>query len=362
MRVKPNQLEHGCILSSDVICNSGQTLMRKKTVLTLDYINVLHVFLIESVDVEAVLVNGQPFNPREVIEVEDDISIDEPVTTSFMDLYIQAVQTYKKQFQSWQAGMKVDILTIRKILLPLLEKINENPNELILIHHYATKEDYIFHHSVSVGVLSGYLGLKLNFSKAEVIQLGIAGMMADSGMAKIPYSILDKRGVLNHLEYEEIKKHPLYSYQMLKDITGVTDGVLLAILQHHEREDGSGYPMAITTNKLHKFSKVIAVVDVFHAMTSERYYKQKQSPYRVIELIMKDDFGKFDIKVLQMLAELIANYSVGTKVRLNNGDIAEIVFIEPLAPIRPMVKIDHSGDFVKLANRSDLYIEEPIEI
>ncbi|RXJ02853.1 HD-GYP domain-containing protein [Anaerobacillus alkaliphilus] len=359
MRVKPNQLENGCILSSDVFCNSNQTLMRKKTILTEEYINVLQVFLIDAVDVEVMLANGMPFKPKEVIEMEDDVvSKDDKDNTSFMDLYIKAVQTYKKLFQSWQAGSKVDIMTIRKTLLPLLEKLNDNPDELIQIHHYATKNDYIFHHSVSVGVLAAYLGRKLNFSKAEEIQLGIAGMMSDSGMAKIPYSILDKRGVLTSLEFEEIKRHPLYSYQMLKDIPGVTDAVLLAILQHHEREDGSGYPMAYSTKKLHKFSRTIAVVDVFHAMTSERYYKQKQSPYRVIELIMRDDFGKFDIKIVQTLASLIANFSIGTKVRLNNDDIGEVVFIEPHSPIRPMIKIDQSGEFVKLTTRSDLYIEE----
>ncbi|UTW70816.1 hypothetical protein KHA80_10490 [Anaerobacillus sp. HL2] len=92
------------------------------------------------------------------------------------------------------------------------------------------------------------------------------------------------------------------------------------MLQHHEREDGSGYPMAHSSNKIHKFSRIIAVIDIFHAMTSERYYKFKQSPYNVIELIIKDNFGKYDIRVIQMLCSLIANFSMGTRIRLNNGE------------------------------------------
>lgn len=361
MKVKPNQLQEGCILAKDVESNSNQALMRKKTVLYEDYINVLKVFLVEAVEVEATLIDGKPFMPKEVLDEEEKPSEVEYENKSFMDLYLQAVQTYKKLFQSWQAGSKVDILIIRKTLLSLLEKLDQYPEEIISIHHYATKQDYIFHHAVSVGVLSAYLGRKQNYTKAEEIQVGIAGMMADSGMAKIPNSILNKNGSLSSLEFDEMKKHATYSYQMIKDIHGITDGVLLGVLQHHERDDGSGYPMGVSSQKLHKFSRVIAVIDVFHAMTSERYYKQKQSPYKVIELIVKDNFGKFDIKVVQTLANLIAYFSVGSKVRLNNGDLGEVVFLEPHAPVRPMIKIEPSGEFIKLATRSDLYIEEIIK-
>ena len=363
MKVKPNQLQAGCILASDVKCLSNQVLMRKKTVLTEQYINVLKAFLVESVDAEATLVNGEPFTPQEVIEDEDKNAKKRYTNKSntFMDLYLQAVQTYKKLFQSWQAGIKVDILSIRKIVLPLLEKLDEQPKEMISIHHYSTKEDYIFHHAVSVGALAAFLGRKLHYKKAEEIQLGIAGMMADGGMAKIANHILEKKGPLSNSEFEEIKNHPLFSYQMIKEIPGVTDGVLLGVLQHHEREDGSGYPMALSSNKLHKFSRVIAVVDTFHAMTSERYHKSKQSPYKVIEEIEKDNFGKYDIKVVQLLCSLVTNFSLGTRVRLNNEEIGEVVFMEPHAPSRPMIKMEDNVEFIKLVNRSDLFIVEVID-
>lgn len=361
MKVKPNQLENGCILSKDIQCASNHVLMKKKTVLSDENIEIIKAFLVEAVDVEATLVNGKPFTPKEVIDIEEIIK-DKPATLEkgFMELYLIAVQTYKKLFQKWQSGMKVDILEIRKILLPLLEKLDEHPEEIVSIHHYSTKQEYVFHHAVSVGVLSAYIGRKLNFKKGEEIQLGISGIMADSGMSKISNSILDKKGPLTNEEFEEIKKHPMFSYQMLKDLPGISDGVLLGVLQHHEREDASGYPLGVQSIKLHKFSKVIAVIDVYHAMTSERFYKTKQSPFKVIELIMKDNFGKFDIKVVQKLCSFIADFSIGEKIRLNSGDMGEIVFIEPHAPTRPMIKLDQSNEFIKLVNRTDLFIEDII--
>lgn len=363
MRIEPNQLEIGCILSKDVQSITNQVLMRKNTVLTEEYVTVLKVFLIDSVEVEETLVNGKPFRPKGVIESEDSNKnkLNKDADKPFLDLYLQAVHTYKKLFEGWQAGTKVDILSIRKILLPLLEKLDKQPEEIISLHYYATKENYISHHAVTLGVLSAYLGRKLNYKKGEEIQLGIAGMMADSGMAKIQNSILQKKVALTSFEFEEIKNHPMYSYKMIKGIPGVTDGVLVGVLQHHEREDGSGYPMSLNSNKLHKFSRIIAVIDIFHAMTSERYYKLKQSPYNVIELIIKDNFGKYDIKVVQLLCSLVSNFSIGKKVRLNNNDIGEVIFIEPQAPTRPMIKIEKSNEIIKLANRSDLYIEVVIK-
>ncbi|MCT8136315.1 HD-GYP domain-containing protein [Anaerobacillus sp. CMMVII] len=358
MKVKPNQLIVGCILANDIHCNSNQILMRKKTILTEEYINVVKAFLIEDIEVESHISNGMTFSPREVIPTDEINEIGD--SCSFRELYLQAVVSYKKLFQGWQAGLKVDILPIRKILLSLLDKLDEAPDEIISIHSYATKVDYIYHHAVSVGALSAYLGRMLNLTYVEQIQIGLAGLMADSGMSKTPNSIIYKKNSLTASEFEEMKRHPMLSYQMIKDIPGITDGVLLGVVQHHEREDGSGYPMAVTSQKLHKFSKIIAVVDVFHAMTSERTYKSKQSPYQVIELIRKDNFGKFDIKIVQTLESLIANFSIGTRVKLNNGEEGEVVFLEPQDRIRPMVRSKVSGEFIKLANRSDLYIDEII--
>ena len=359
MKVNPKQLQNGCIIARDVQLLSNQVLVRKKTVISDEHIEAIQAFLVDEVEVEAKLVNGEPFKPTEVIEEEKkQPGIIEQ--KGFLHEYLDAVKAYKKLFNSWQAGMKVEIINVRKILLPLIEKLDENPEELLSIHHYASKEDYISHHAVAVGVLSAFLGRKLNLGKADIIQLGISGAMADAGMSKVSSALLSKKGSLTKEDFDEIKKHPMYSYQMLKGLPGVTDGVLLAVLQHHEREDGTGYPLSVGSNKLHRFSKIIAVIDVFHAMTSERSYKAKKSPFKVIEEITKDNFGKFDHTIVQTLCNCATKFTVGTKVRLNNDEIGEVVFIEPNSPIRPMIKIEATGEFIKLTNRHDLYIEEII--
>ncbi|MDT8863027.1 HD-GYP domain-containing protein [Alkalihalobacillus sp. MEB130] len=361
MRVKPNQLIKDCILASDVSGLTDFPIMKKNTVITENHIKLLNIFLINSVEVEPILANGENFKPQTVIEepVEERATMERD-SKDFFFQYLEAVKQYKKLFQGWQAGERVQMVGIRNLFIPLFEKITQEPDNLLKLHHYSTKEDYLYHHAVYVSILSVYLGYKLNYKRADWLQIGFSGLLADIGMAKIAPSILKKTGPLTSIDFEEIKKHPIYSYNMLKGVTGVTDSVLLAVLQHHERQDGSGYPLAANERKLHQFSKVIAVADVYHAMTSERYYRTKRSPFQVIEEIVKEQFGMYDLKVVQALVKSLVVVATGSKVRLSNGSEAEIVFFEQEMPTRPMVKLA-GGDIVQLTKEPSLFIEDIIK-
>jgi HD-GYP domain-containing protein (c-di-GMP phosphodiesterase class II) len=194
MKVKPNQLIEGCILADDILVETNQPIIRKNTILTPHLLKVIDVFLVDHVTVQSTLVDGTPFRPTEVIEELDEKTAIEEFDQPFIDLYLQSVQNYKQQFINWQSGTKVDVLKVRNIIVPLIEKAVENSNHILMLHHYTTKQDYLFHHAVSVGVLSAFLGKKLNFPKGDWIQIGIAGAMSDSGMSKISNQILNKKG------------------------------------------------------------------------------------------------------------------------------------------------------------------------
>ncbi|MBU8905750.1 HD-GYP domain-containing protein [Desertibacillus haloalkaliphilus] len=356
MKVKTKQLQEGCILAEDVKALTNHPLVRKKTVLTEEHLQVLDAFLIDSVIVEDKLINGDDFRPPEI--TEERVESTPTKQKTFIELYLQAVNNYKKEFKSWQSGKKIEIINIRALIMPLLEEVIRHPSHVFSLHHYQTKEDYLYHHAVAVSILSAYLGKKIGLTKGEWIELGIAGALCDCGMARISETVLRKKGALYAAEYEEVKKHPIYSYQMLKGITGVSERVLLAVLQHHEREDGSGYPLGTTAKKNHQNSKICAVADIYHAMTSERYYRSKQSPFKVLELISKDQFGQLDHRVVQTLLNSLLNFSIGTRVRLSNGEEADILYIDQQAPTRPIVKLVTTGEVLKLITMQDLHIEE----
>lgn len=360
MNVKTQYLASGCILAQDVLKQSNNPLMKKHTVLTSDHIQLLNLFLVDQVHVESKLVDGKAFMPKEVIKeknVKKNIRIG---STDFVDRFLKAVQQYKRLFTHWRGGTKVDAYAVRKIFLPLYEA-EPSRDELMLLHHYSTKKDYIYYHSVAVSILSSLLGKRMGFESGEVIQLGLAGLLSDAGMAKLSFNVFEKKAPLTSLEYEEVKKHPVIGYRMLKDIPGFTSEALLGILQHHEREDGSGYPLNVKYQKLHMYAKIIAIVDVYHAMTSERHYRTKQSPYKVIASLRTDHFGRLDHSVVEEFTHMMVDLSIGRKVRLNNNQIGEVIYSQSKQPTRPIIKME-DGTHLDLTKHPQLIVEEELTL
>ncbi|WP_261131438.1 HD-GYP domain-containing protein [Bacillus sp. Marseille-Q3570] len=353
MKVLVHNLNQGEVLTNDVFSLTSRPIITRDTELTEEHIEVLKAFSINEVEVKT---------HKSAAKKQKDENMTYSTTntaqnTDFHSLYKKAVIQYKKQFENWQAGTAVDLYQIRLEIVPLLEIALDKPKTILSLHHFSEAQDYIYHHAVSVGLISSFLAKKLSYSKGDIIQLGLAGALIDCGMSKIQPKIFNKRDNLTQSEYEEVKQHPILGYKMLKGVTGIKESVLLSVLQHHEREDGSGYPLGTKGSQLNQYSRIAAIADVFHAMTSERIYTTKQSPFKVLEQMQMDQFGKFDTKILNILVNELTAFSVGTKVELTNGHVGEIVFIDPQSHTRPMVKIDEVDEIIALTKRTDLYIE-----
>lgn len=130
----------------------------------------------------------------------------------------------------------------------------------------------------------------------------------------------------------------------------------LAIFQHHEKLDGSGYPNRVKGDSITQVAHIIAIADVFHAMTSERLYKPKESVFKVVEVIRESAFGKYRIDVVQALLASVADLPLGTVVELSNGLIGTIVYTNNNLITRPTVKIEHSGEIIDLSLKRNIFI------
>jgi HD-GYP domain-containing protein (c-di-GMP phosphodiesterase class II) len=360
VRVNLNDLQEGCILAEDIFSLTNRPIIKKKTVLTAELLEVMKAFFIDDAAVEKTLSDGMPFNPYGMgADEERDSSPSSQMNTSLKgaDLFLRSVQGFKKEFTAWQSGMQIDISKIRSILIPLIEATEANQAELFSLYHFSTKADYLYQHPIAVGLLSAFIGKKLNYSKGDIVQIALAGCLADCGMAKISPAIINKKTSLTQSEFNEIKNHCAYSYKMIQNLPLLRESTKVAVFQHHERLDGSGYPFG-ESDKIHPIAKIIAVADTFHAMTSERQYRLKRSPFKVLEMMMQDDFGKYDLQAIQALGSGLITFSIGSRVRLSDGRRAEILFIEEQHPTRPMIKIIATDEILRLESSRHLYIEE----
>ena len=361
VKVKIDDLKEGCIISEDVFSLTKRPIVPNKTIVKKEIIDILKAFLIKEVEIEKILLDGTNFSKTELVnEIESNKALNSDVTLvgKVEDHFLIAVRAFKKEFANWQAGSTIDISNIRQIMIPLIDKFVDSPSQLFTLHYLSTKEEYIYQHSVAVGLLSAYIGRQLNYDKAEILQLALGGCLADCGMAKMKESILQKKAGLTRDEFDEVKQHPIQSYKMIKDITILREQTKLGILQHHERLDGSGYPQGKSGQNISDYAKIIAVADTFHAMTSSRNYRQKSSIFKVLEQMLEDNFGKYDLNLLTILSKSIVKLSVGTRVKLSDDTIAEIIFLDEKKPTRPLVKLENEGIIIPLEKNRQLFIEE----
>ncbi|WP_102336506.1 HD-GYP domain-containing protein [Salimicrobium jeotgali] len=355
MQVNVNELIPGCILIKEVEGKTSRPLIPENTVLHPIHINVLRAFRIREVEISSRLSSGETF--EEASEHYEPEDMEATVNEEFREEYLSAVHHHRRMFTKWGNRSGIDLPEIREWFLPLLFKASEARQEILRLHHYSSENDYMHHHSVAMGLIAGYLGQRLGLEKGEWIQVALGGLLSDAGMALISPEILKKSGSLSAGEMAEVRQHPVYSYRMVEDLTVLSKKVKYAVLQHHERLDGSGYPLAVSQKKIHFYSQIIAVSDVYHAMTSERPYRKKQSPFKVIEEIQKEQFGKYDMRVIKMLVEDLASISVGTTVKLSNEELATIVFVDPSTPAHPMVRLQRSQVLLSLKDEG-LHVEE----
>lgn len=358
------ELKLGTIIAEDILVNTRSPIIRKDSKVTRELIQVLRAFNITKVPV--VLENVFNRSEEDIKKLNESnmesLHTEEKplVTISFVQLYQEAVGSFYKEFNGWVAGMKVDVGKLRNIIMPLVEKAMIERQVFSLLNMYSTMDKYIAHHSIAVGIISGAIAKKLNYSSGQITQMATAGLMADIGMAKVDIKIRDKKSSLTESDFSEIKKHTIYSFQMIKDSPLLKPEMKLAIFQHHERLDGSGYPKSDKLDDVSVFSQIIAVADVYHAMTSERVYRSKSSSFKVLEMIREEEFGKYNIEVVNKLIELVGSLPISTRVLLSTGEQGEVVFLHRDSPMRPMIRLSDNGQIIDLATKRSIHIESVI--
>jgi len=239
--------------------------------------------------------------------------------------------------------------TSNRITRDLVRAIDENDALAVDISTLKTSDEYTFKHSVDVATISMIIARKQGFSEKDVYNIGIAGLLHDMGKSKVPPEILNKPARLNEAEFEIMKKHSILGFEILREKKEFSDEVALAVLQHHEKMNGTGYPFGYTGDKIIPYAKILSVSDVYDALVTERPYKKAFSQRDAVEIIMSMT-AELDITAMRSFMESVILYPVGTDVELSNGEMAKVVRNNTGVVLRPVVVGLTSGRVYDLAN------------
>lgn len=226
-----------------------------------------------------------------------------------------------------------------------------------MLHNLRSSDDSVYGHSLNVAMISRILGKWLKWNSADLDNLIIAGLLHDIGKLKIPPEILNKEGKLTDEEFDQIRSHPRAGYDLIRDLK-IDSRIKKAALQHHERCDGSGYPMKADEIMLDDFAMVIAIADVYDAMTAARKYRAPLCPFQVIREFERDGYHKFKTEYLLTFLRHIATTYQNNRVILSDGRAAKIILLNQHSLSTPLVQLD-DGSCLDLAT-SSLYIQSII--
>ncbi len=197
-------------------------------------------------------------------------------------------------------------------------------------------DSYLMEHSINICLLSIVFGVKAGYNKKVLQELALGALLCDIGSLFIPSEILRKPSKLTEQEFEIIKSHSVFGYEAINNSTEIPKASLEAILYHHENEDGTGYPHKLCSKDIPDFAKIIRVIDVFDAMTSDRSYRDKICPYETVRFLLSNMGTKFDEDIVNQFVSIVGYYPTGLIVTLNSGQKG---FIIRRNKRKPVVKI-----------------------
>ena len=357
-RVLTANLLPGMTLAENVYTyNNEQLILTEGTTLTDQSITKLEFYGIINVMVE-----------DSITPIKDNVSYSDNSTLSYAQRLQQTneFKQFKADFENASSRFEncinkiingecdFNLIDFTDPIYNLLQQTCSPSNVFDMLHSLRQYDDATYIHCVNVSLISNVLGQWLKFSDEDLKLLTVAGLLHDVGKIMIPDQIITKPSKLTDYEYTIVQTHPMEGFKLLKNLN-LDIHIKNAVLMHHERCDGSGYPLHLSADQIDPFAKIVAIADVYDAMTSARVYRGPLCPFVAISLFESEGLQKYDTKAIITFLTNIVNTYLLNRVRLNNGLEGDIVYINRDHLAKPTIRV--GSKYIDLSQNPDLYIE-----
>lgn len=349
--LKLEDVKIGMILGEDLFDNHGRLMFSKNLKIDSLMIKKINELFFEE-NFQIKINSEKPY--KEIADLLEVKSENKSINAKEIKNISKYKQEISREFDEFHNDMKSLFIELeqnnsnnlkddfRKFLNKINNRLMNNAliTDMDLINEVVKEqkvEDYLFNHSVNVAIIGNLIGKWLDLGKEDIKILTLGGLVHDIGKLKIDKKILDKPEKLTEEEFEEVKKHPSYSHKILTEMGYNEEKLLRAVTLHHEREDGTGYPLGIKSKNIPIHSKIIAIADIFDAMTSNRVYDKKMNIFKVMEKFQKETFGKLDYKMVTLFIKKFLEFYIGSEVTLNTGDKAKILNFNSFEITKPIL-------------------------
>ncbi|MEC7816269.1 MAG: HD-GYP domain-containing protein [Pseudomonadota bacterium] len=280
-----------------------------------------------------------PEPPRRKVTYINKVSMGDEIPRAER-FYASAKSIAQSIMSGIRVGRALDVTSARQVVNQCVDSILNNSDAMMLLTKLKHQDEYTVEHCLNVAILAAAFGKHLGLLEGEIRTLGLCGMLHDVGKARVPAEILQKPGALTPDEFALMRRHAEYGRDILmgqqsRSLSAAVD----VAYNHHERLDGNGYPRALKASQIPYFAKVIAIVDTYDAITSNRVYDSCRSSMAALEILYRHRGTQFDPDLVQQFIQLIGIYPPGSLVELNTGELAIVTESNPGQRRRPRLAI-----------------------
>lgn len=345
----------GMILGQDVYNFANQIVVKKGTVLDERTITKLHRFEIPQFMIEEEVLSIQEANSYHRSSYSERIQ-NNPAFRRFQANYDTEIISFQNMISCViEKNQKIDCEALYRQVVMLLKDTGNSINAFDMVQNLRHYDDSTYAHSMNVGLLCNVFADWLEFGEDEKKTLTVAGILHDIGKTRVPLEIIQKPARLSEEEYQIIKKHTEYGFAILTE-NKLDYHIRYTALQHHERMDGSGYPLGLVGDHIDEYARIVSIIDVYDAMTSPRVYRGPTCPFDVIQIFEEEGFQKYDSRYILTFLRRIAESYLNERIKLSDGRTGKLIYINVHALSRPVVMVD--GEAIDLRKEKDLKIIE----
>ena len=327
-RVPIQQLRPGWHLAGNIYNHNGLVLLTAGTRLTSSYIKRLRELGIRAVDIQ--IARFADLTPREIISPE---------------LRSRSAVAVARTLDAARRTGRLDPTPVIPLVDNIVDQVFKNQGVTLGLTDIRAHDAYTHAHSVNVCMLATLIGRSLRYPRAWLVDLGIGAILHDLGKVFIEHELLTRQAPLTEAEFDKIKKHTTLGSEAIAASHGLPRPAALIAMQHHERLDGSGYPDGLHDEQISTYAKIVAVADVYDALSSDRPYRPALPPKDCVELLTVVENGKYWGQAVQALVTRVSPYPEGCTVILETGELAMVTRCLSTAPDRPEIEVfaDASG-------------------
>ena len=307
-------------------------------------------------DVSITKIKAAGINGAYIDNIHSEVRVASSINNEIKNDAINNLQSLSDNFIDSSKGVQHrDIEEIGGTTTKLIDALADKKDILVNIADIKMYDDYTFHHSLSVAIMSIAIGMEMGLNKAQLYELGLAGLLHDIGKVSVPIEIINKKGRLTDEEFAIVKMHPVHAANHLRERKLVPENCYLGIIAHHERWDGNGYPFKLSGERIPFYARILAVADVYDALTSNRPYRIPSPPNEALEFIMGGTGTHFDERVVHSFLRKVAPFPIGSHIKLSNNEAGTVIKNYPDQPLRPMLSLDSTGSIYDLCLDTSKY-------